>query len=316
MAACRRGGGTPRCQLLQSVGADRQNSPLCFRAPLITTLLVAASSAMAIDLKPLWDFDDPAASEARFQAALLTAKGDDALILQTQIARSHGLRLQFDRARSVLQGLEPQLPTAGDEARARYWLELGRTYASAAHPPASQSPEAQATAREDFGKALATAKAGQLDSLAIDALHMLAFVDTAPADQLEWGRQALAVSQASIQPAAKAWEASLRNNIGCALHELGRYDEALDQFGQAVVLREHGTDQASIWIAHWMVGWTLRAMRRDDEALAIQLRLAAERTAAGKPDPYIFEELALLYRAKGDAVQADHYAALKEAVAK
>lgn len=107
----------------------------------------------------------------------------------------------------------------------------------------------------------------------------------------------------------------MRNNIGYALHQLGRYDEALDQFRQTVVLRERGGDRESIRSAHWMVGWTLRAMNRVDEALAIQLRLR-EHEVDGKPDPYVFEELALLYRAKGDAAQADHYAALKDAASK
>lgn len=65
-----------------------------------------------------------------------------------------------------------------------------------------------------------------------------------------------------------------------------------------------------------MVGWTLRAMNRVDEALVIQLRLAREREVDGKPDRHVFEELALLYRAKGDAAQADHYAALKDAASK
>ena len=105
--------------------------------------------------------------------------------------------------------------------------------------------------------------------MAIDALHMLAFVDTEPADQLKWGQRALAIALASSQPSAKNWEASLRNNVGYALHELGRYEEALDQFKQAVVLRERGTDPQAIRIAYWMVGWTLRALNRVDEALAI-----------------------------------------------
>jgi tetratricopeptide (TPR) repeat protein len=160
------------------------------------------------------------------------------------------------------------------------------------------------------------AKAGQLDGLAIDALHMLAFVDTEPADQLKWGQEALTVSQASSQPAAKAWEASLRNNVGYALHQLGRYEEALAQFQQAVVLRERGTDQQATRIAHWMVGWTLRAMNRTDEALEIQLRLARESEVAGMPSPYVFGELELLYRAKGDEARANHFAALKRAIAK
>ena len=37
--------------------------------------------------------------------------------------------------------------------------------------------------------------------LAIDAVHMLAFVDTAPMDQLKWGEEALAIALSSSQPA-------------------------------------------------------------------------------------------------------------------
>jgi tetratricopeptide (TPR) repeat protein len=274
-------------------------------------LFAAAFPAMAIDLKPLWNFDDPAQSEERFRAALVTASGDDAIILQTQIARSYGLRADFAQAQSVLKSLEPQLPVAGDEARIRYWLELGRTHSSATHPPESQTAEAKAKAREAYGQALEIARRAHLDGLAIDTIHMLAFVDTDPADQLKWGLEALAVSQASSQPAAKAWEASLRNNVGYALHQLGRYDEALAHFQEAVALRERGTDKNAIRIAYWMVAWTLRSMKRIDEALAIQLRLEREREAAGQPSAYVFEELELLYRAKGDEARAGHYAKLK-----
>ena len=151
--------------------------------------------------------------------------------------------------------------------------------------------------------------------MAVDALHMLAFVDSEPADQLKWGQEALAIAQASSQPAAKKWEASHRNNIGYALYQLGRYDEALDQFKQAVVLREKGEDVQARRIAHWMVGWSLRAMNRTDEALEIQLRLERERETAGAPSRYVFEELELLYRTKGDRERADHYAELKKATA-
>jgi tetratricopeptide (TPR) repeat protein len=285
------------------------------RLLLAVSLVTTASTAMAIDLNPLWNFDDPGQSEQRFRAALATATGDDAIILQTQIARSYGLRGDFAKAREILKGLEPQLLAAGAEARTRHSLELGRTYASAAHPPETQTSAAKEQAREAYQRAYEVAKRGELDGLAVDALHMLAFVDTEPADQLKWGQQALAIAQASSQPAAKKWEASLRNNIGYALYQLGRYDEALDQFKQAVVLREKGEDAQATRIAHWMVGWTLRALNRTDEALEIQLRLEREREAAGAPSPYVFEELELLYRTKGDRERADHYAELKKATA-
>lgn len=260
---------------------------------------------MAIDLAPLWDFANPQVSEQRFRAALASARGDDVLILQTQIARTYGLRGDFRRAREILNDM--QLENAGAEPRIRHALELGRTYASAAHPKESQTPEAKARARALYVHAFELARKEKFDALAIDAIHMLGFVDTAPADQLKWAQEALALVETSSQPAAKRWEASLRNNAGYALHQLGRYEEALRQFKQAVVLRERGTDAQATRVAHWMVAWTLRAMGRVDEALEIQLRLEREGDAAGKPDPYVFGELEHLYRAKGDERRAAEY---------
>ena len=277
-------------------------------AAAFIALVTASPSLMAIDLAPLWNFSDPAASEQRFRAALASARGDDVLILQTQIARTYGLRGNFARAREILDGIEPALHSAGAEVRVRHALELGRSWASATHPDASQTPDAKARARAAYQRAFELAQAAQLDGLAIDALHMLAFVDTAPADQLKWGQRALALVETSPQPAAKAWEASLRNNVGLALHQLGRFDEALAQFQRALVLRERGTDAEATRIAHWMVAWTLRVLGRADDALAIQLRLERECDAARAPDRHVYAELELLYRARGDADRARAYA--------
>ncbi len=231
---------------------------------------------MAIDLAPLWNFSDPALSEQRFQAALATANADDALILQTQIARTYGLRKDFARAQQILREIEPRLATASAEVRVRHALEVGRTLSSATHDEASQTEAVKSQARASYERAFTLAKAQRLDGLAIDALHMLAFVDTAPADQLKWGNEALAIALSSSQPAAQKWEASLRNNIGYALYQLGRYDEAL----------------------------------------AIQQRLERECDAAGAPDPYVFEELEILYRERGDAARADAAASRKKALDK
>lgn len=274
-------------------------------------LLAFAGSAMAIDLAPLWDFSKPEVSEQRFRQALQTATGDDVLILKTQIARSKGLRADFDGARAVLREIEPAITQAGPEAKVRYHLELGRSYASAAHKPDTITDGNKSTARKQFEAALAEARTAKLDGLAVDAVHMFAFLDTAPADQLRWGQAALDIVLASSQPAAQRWEPSVRNNMGYALHQLGRYDEALSQFKQALALRQAGSNAEATRVAHWMVAWTLRSLNRFDEALAIQLRLETENAAAGTPDPYVFEELEALYRAKGDATRADHYAKLR-----
>jgi GNAT superfamily N-acetyltransferase/tetratricopeptide (TPR) repeat protein len=263
-----------------------------------------------LDLLALWDFTQPEVSEQRFRSALAAATSTEALILQTQIARTYGLRREFDRARQILQSLEPALPGAGAEARTRYFLELGRSYASATHPAESQTDAARESARAAYREALECARQGGLDALAIDAIHMLAFVDPAPAQQLYWAHEALTVIQQSVQPAARRWEAPVRNNLGYALHQMGRYEEALEAFEQAVTLRRSASDAEALRVAYWMVAWTMRALNRHDQALEIQLRLEHECAAAGKPDPYVFEELEVLYRARGDDAHADHYAEL------
>ena len=266
---------------------------------------------MSIDLAPLWNYSQPEASEQRFRAAMAGASGDDVLILQTQIARTQGLRRQFHQARALLQQIEPAVQAAGPEARARHALELGRTHCSATHAAEERTPAAREQARRGFEAALAIARSAQLDALAIDAIHMLAFVDPAPVDQLQWGEQALAVVLASSQPEARRWEASVRNNLGYALHQLGRYPEALSQFEQAVLVRRQGSDAPALRVAQWMVAWTLHAMNRIEEALTMQLQLERDNDAAGQPDAYVFEELEKLYRVKGDAGRSLHYATRK-----
>lgn len=282
------------------------------RRPLLALLLIS-TSAMALDLSALWNFSDPALSEQRFRAALVQARGDEALILQTQIARTHGLRRDFKTARTVLAAIEPQLASAGPEPRVRHALELGRSYSSATHAPATQTPQTRDLARAAYQLALAQARAARLDGLAVDALHMLAFVDRAPADQLRWDREALALAQASEQPDARRWRPTLHNNIGIALRELGRPEEALAEFRTALALRMEAGETARARVAQWMVANQLRLLGRADEALAQQLALEQDNAAAGTPDPYVFEELEALYRARGDTDRADHYARLRTA---
>ena len=268
---------------------------------------------MAIDLLTLWDFSNPELSEQRFRASLPTASADDALILQTQIARTYGIRRDFAQAQQILADIEPQIQSASVEAQVRYYLELGRSYSSVTHPPKSQTPEVKERARSAYLHAFGLAQAGELDYLAIDALHMMTVVDTAPEDQLEWNRKAVAFMQSSTQPDAKKWAGSLHNNTGYALCLLERYEDALAEFRLALAAREREGDPQKIRIAQWMIAWTLRALGRLNEALEMQLRLEREWDEAGEPDPYVFEELELLYQALNNSEKAEFYAARRKA---
>ena len=270
--------------------------------------LAATCALSAVDVSALWDTSDPALSERRFREALSTAVGDDRLILQTQIARTHAMRKDFSAARDMLQAMSSDVADAGAEARARYWLELGRTYASHRHDPAGQTPESLALARSAYSTALTIAKAAKLDDLAVDALHMFVFVDTSPEDQLRWNREALAVIAGSEQPAAKRWEASISSNTGEALYDLGRFDEALELFRRALLLREQSADARGARDARWHIARILRVKRQVDDALEMQLSLEREADGAREPRYYIYEELQLLYEAKGDSDRARQYA--------
>ncbi|KRB24962.1 tetratricopeptide repeat protein [Rhizobacter sp. Root16D2] len=235
-----------------------------------------------MDIRSLWDFDDPAASGALFRRLLADAQGDDALSLRTQIARTHSLRRQFAEAHAELDAMLPALDAAGAEPRVRHLLERGRTFRSAGE---------REQALPLFVQAVDRAHAAGLDELRVDAMHMVALVEPDTDDQLAWNDRALAAALASDEPNARAWEGSLANNIGMSLHAAGRFDEALASFRQALAARERDGRPSQVRIATWMVAWALRAMKRHDEALALQQRLAQEWAAAGEVDGWVYAEL-------------------------
>ena len=239
--------------------------------------------------------------------AIVDASADDTLILQTQIARTFGLRRQFFKARSILSSIGINIATAAPEVQIHYSLELGRTYASAAHPADMRTSDHDKTAREHYLHAFQTAKRAGLDALAIDALHMMPIVDADPSRQLAWNQKAIAFVEQSTQPESKRWEGALRNNVGYAKHLLGEYDEALRQFRLSLEAYQKDENIEAVRIAHWMIAWTYRAQKRYAEAIDIQLSLEREWHAVGKPDPYVFEELQHLYCAINNQEKEYHY---------
>ncbi|GAP35996.1 hypothetical protein [Piscinibacter sakaiensis] len=284
-------------------------------ALLPAVLAAAPLGAAPPDLDALWVRGDAAASERRLREAQHGAAPDDWGRLQTQVARTLGLRGDFDGARRLLAAMEPLPAGASPEWRARLALETGRTWVSAAHAPDAITPAARAEAARRYGEAISVAAAAGLDALHIDALHMMAFVEPAPARQAHWARAALAVAEASRQPAARRWEGSLRLNLGLALQDGGDLDAAGASFVAARAAYERDGRAEDAAVARWMEARVRRLQGRLAEALAMQQALARALDDAGTPDPFVFEELEILHRALGDPAAAQAAAARRAALA-
>jgi tetratricopeptide (TPR) repeat protein len=233
-----------------------------------------------IDPTPLWDFDDPAGSEQRFREAAEGAEGADRPVLLTQVARALGLQERYDEGHALLD----DLAASDDEVVVRVALERGRLLRSSGQP---------AEARPHFLAAADAARAGGLDVLRVDALHMVALVAD-PAEQVHLNEEALAVARGSQDPRARDWDASLLNNLAMVHADAGDFDRALPLFEEALAARERIGDPGRTRVARWMVAWALRNLGRRDEALVMQRALRSELTGIGEQDPHVDAEIALL----------------------
>jgi tetratricopeptide (TPR) repeat protein len=243
-------------------------------------------------LDALWDFDDPAGSEERFNAVVARARSGDRPILAealTQLARAQGLQGRFDDADRTLEEAEAALRPDDAPARVRLALERGRVANTAGRP---------GRGAESFRAAWELARTAGEDALAVDAAHMLGIVE--PSDAAwEWNERAMELARASSDPAAQRWVASLANNMAWARHDAGAYEEALELFQLALEERQRQDDPGRTRIARWSVARCLRSLGRTEEALAEQRALAAELEAVGEHDPYVAEEIAECLRALG-----------------
>jgi len=229
------------------------------------------------ELNALWDFADPAASEARFRERLAATSPGSVIgaELTTQLARSLGLQDRFVEANALLDTITSDHPVV----LSRVALEHGRVLNS------SGSPEA---AVPYFREALAMAGTAPNDILAVDALHMLAIADRANA--AAWTQDGVERATASHDPHVRRWLGPLHNNLGWSLHDAGSYEAALSEFERALVAYEATGTPDQVHVAHWSIARCLRSLGRFDEALATQRRLAA----TDEPDPYVADEIATL----------------------
>jgi tetratricopeptide (TPR) repeat protein len=250
-----------------------------------------------MDIDSYWEYGDPAASEARFRAALAQARGDERLELLTQVARTYSLRRDFAQAHRLLDQVEPELAAAGPAPRVRYLLERGRTFNSAGDKD---------RAKPLFVEAWHIASASGLDGLAVDAAHMVPIV-VGGAEGAQWTRRGVEVARRSSDAKARAMVPALLNNHAWNLHDEGRYEEALPVFREAETAWLATGRQPQGRIARWSVARCLRSLGRHEEALQVQRALEQEWAASGGADGYVFEELAELLEATGKPEAAKPY---------
>ena len=186
-------------------------------------------------LRPLWDFDDLDATEARLTAQLEAETSDEGRAeVLTQLARVCGLRDDFAGCEALLQQAEP---LAGDGvARVRIDLERGRKLRSSGDA---------AAAVPLFEFAFERARALGENYLAGDAAHMVAI--SAPEKMDEWTQRGLELAESERD--AAYWAGPLLNNLGWHYFEAGERQRALETFERALDVRrrEPSNPQAIQW---------------------------------------------------------------------
>ena len=262
---------------------------------------MAANSPDLPDFNTLWNFNDPAATEAAFSALVEPARqsGDRSYHLQllTQLARAQGLQDKFDAAHATLDSVETELranpgPPDATRVRVRYLLERGRVFNSSGHPE---------QARPLFIQAWESANAASETKYAADALHMLAIVEPLPTDKVKWNTTALEYIEK--HPSEQRWLNAVYNNLGEAYLLMNDYERALSCFQKLIALSEaRGQDP---WIyTKKDIAKCLRLLNRPAEAITLLQPIHATLEKKGTPDGWISGELAESLLAQGKHAEA------------
>ncbi len=258
----------------------------CSPKPAVRDVTVSVPPAPLPDFDAMWDYNDPAATEAGFRQVLpqAEASGDVSYHAQllTQVARTQGLQMKFEAAHKTLDQAQAMLTEHLVVARIRYLLERGRVYNSAKDPEA---------AKPLFLEAWETGLNTGEDDYALDAAHMMAIIEP-PEQQLVWAGKAMDLAEKTTDEHAKRWLGPLYNNTGWSYHDLGQYDKALELFEKSLAFREERKDAEGTRIARWTIARTYRSLGRVEEALEMQKMLEQEFETEGvQQDGYVYEEI-------------------------
>jgi len=253
-----------------------------------TEIVMSQDSPNALPvIDQLWNYNDPAGSEAKFRDLLAKARAAGnlpyAAEVMTQIARAQGLQQKYAEADQTLDETVKVLTPDMKTASVRVLLERGRVLNSSGSPEKS---------RTFFVQALQAAQAAQLEFYAVDAAHMLGIVYKGNAS-ITWNERAMQMAEAAKDPRARGWLGPLYNNLGWTYADLKRYDDALKLFEKDFHYRTEKNAKSQASVARWSMAKMMRMLGRVDEALRIQQELLQEPDRKGNDsEGYTREEIA------------------------
>jgi tetratricopeptide (TPR) repeat protein len=244
----------------------------------------------------LWNFGDPAATEAKFRELLpqAEASGDRSYHVQllTQIARTYSLRAKFNEAHSLLDTIEELLTPDLNLARVRYLLERGRTY---------NSSNQQTKALPLFIEASELAESIGEIRFAIDAVHMVAIAERNPKDQIKWNLKGIEMVKA--HPDQERWLNALYNNLGDCYIGMGDYTNAIPIYQKLAELQRKLSGEADMYTQKDEArAWRLSG--NPDNSLAIIEPIYTKLATDNQTDGWIEEEYAEALHAKGKSADA------------
>jgi len=256
------------------------------------------------DIDSVWNFNDLDETARNIHSKIASTTTDpsglQSLELTIQLGHVQGLQGRTQEAQLTLDSAKIRIGELGAGAslrpEIRYLLESGRLACLLRTPD-------QAQAR--FGRAWELAMENGEDFFAIDAALMLAITQP-PKLQAAWLERAIHVALETTIMESKKWLPQIYLRRGWAFFDLFNFEIALVDFEAAV--SGLATDNSDLRLsAEWGVARTYRALRRTDEALAVQQKLLQRvdtETFQGLGRGYVLWEIAecfLSLKKLGDA---------------
>jgi tetratricopeptide (TPR) repeat protein len=254
-------------------------------------MIVQDSTQALPDFNKMWNYGDPAATEAKFLEVLpqAEASGNSDYLAQllTQIARTQGLQNRFTEAHTTLDRADKLITVTMHLAKVRSLLERGRAYNSSDHAD---------KALPLFLRAVDVATKNHIDLHAVDAIHMVAIAEPNPKLKVEWNLKGITIAEADEK--LHGWLWALYNNIGESYLKLNDYANAYLNFHKLSEYQKKRTGSTDMFTSKDEAK-CLRLLGKPAEALAIIQPVYNEQIAKQNDNGFIRAEVAEALEALG-----------------